>query len=111
MRIIGLLAGLALLAALGVACTGPDLDAENAVPTSEVTVDDNKFEAPVIEVVEGTTVTWTWDGNNSHNVVGDGWGSEILKEGTFQETFDTAGVYDYRCTLHGGMKGRVIVIQ
>ena len=111
MKIVSFIAGLALLVALGTACAGPDLDAESAIPTSEVAVKDNDFEPPVIEVAAGTTVTWNWEGNSSHNVVGDGWGSETVKEGRFQHTFEAAGMYDYKCTLHPGMKGRVIVTQ
>ena len=38
-----------------------------------------------------------------------GFQSEVMREGTFTHTFSTPGTYDYTCTLHGQMKGRVIV--
>jgi len=106
--IIGL-AVLGVLAAFVLACGGASLESSPAVATDQVAVKDNKFDARVIEVPAGTTVTWTWEGKHDHNVVGDGWESDKQKEGTFQRAFEAPGTYDYRCTLHGGMTGRVIV--
>lgn len=77
--------------------------------TNQVAVRDNKFEAPVIEVTAGETVTWTWDAGRPHNVIGEGWGSEVQQDGSFEHTFEAPGSFDYKCTLHGGMTGRVIV--
>jgi plastocyanin len=45
-----------------------------------------------------------------HDVTGEGWKSgDPQSEGTFRHAFDRPGTYDYRCTLHGGMEGRVVV--
>lgn len=76
---------------------------------TEVAVGDNFFAPVAIEVPAGTTVTWTWDGNNDHNVVGDGFESPVQIQGGFAHTFSAPGTYDYRCTLHGGMRGEVVV--
>ncbi len=65
----------------------------------------------MIEVRAGTTVTWRWDGDHPHNVVGDDFESEIQTEGTFAHAFAALGRYDYRCTLHGGMRGAVVVTE
>jgi plastocyanin len=92
--------------------SGNELDA-NAPPKRGVTnvvVKDMKFTPRVIEVPAGTTVTWRFqDGDTPHDVKGDGFKSEIMRSGTFMHTFDTPGTYDYRCTLHSQMTGRVIV--
>ena len=109
MKAIVVAAGLSVLILLGVACTGDSLESSEATATNEVAVKDNKFDAQVVEVSAGTTVTWTWVGDRPHNVTGDNWASDNLSEGSFERTFDVAGTYDYRCTLHGGMTGRVIV--
>lgn len=78
---------------------------------TEIDVLDNDFEAPVIEVESGTTVTWTFVGDSLHDVVGEGWGQpEAVSSGTFAHTFDTPGEYRYTCTLHGSMDGRVDVV-
>ncbi|MCO5221843.1 MAG: plastocyanin/azurin family copper-binding protein [Thermomicrobiales bacterium] len=107
-------------AALVVLCVGISLGglyianriSEPGDPVSGVTdvaVRDNTFSPDSIEIEPGTTVTWTWEGKSDHNVYGDGLESPIQKTGTYAYTFDDSGQYDYECTLHPGMKGRVIV--
>ena len=76
---------------------------------STVAVDDNAFAPAAIEVPTGTAVTWQWQGSADHNVVGDEFESPVQDEGDFAHTFDAPGTYDYRCTLHGGMDGGVVV--
>lgn len=107
---LGVLAvGASLLLA---ACQAPLADdAEPVRGVTEVSIQDNKFEERVIEVPTGTTVTWTFDGQNDHNVVGDGFASDAMNEGEFEYEFTTPGRYDYKCTLHGGMTGRVLVVE
>ncbi len=95
-----------------VACGG---DGQGAAVTpvagvTEVTVRDNRFEPAAIEVPVGTTVTWRWAGNSQHNVVGDGFESEVQKSGEFAHAFAEPGTYDYHCTLHGSMRGAVVVV-
>ncbi len=94
------------------ACQAPLADdAEPVRGTTAIFVRDNKFEERVIEVPAGTTVTWTFEGNHQHNVVGDGFVSDVQQNGTFEHEFTTPGRFDYKCTLHGGMTGRVLVVE
>lgn len=104
------LVAVAALSLLGAACGGGD-DDEPAAPAEPgtVSVEDNKFVPSTIEVLPGDTVTWEFNGGVQHNVVGDGYKSDNLKDGTFEHTFNSAGEYDYVCTLHPGMKGKVVV--
>jgi plastocyanin len=44
-----------------------------------------------------------------HDVKADGFGSPVRKSGTFSHRFDQPGTFQYRCTLHANMTGRVIV--
>lgn len=76
---------------------------------TDVAVRDNYFEPAAIEIPVGTTVTWTWEGDHDHNVVADGFESETQTEGSFAQTFAEPGRHEYRCTLHGGMRGEVVV--
>lgn len=85
-----------------------DLD-DPVTGVTEVAVLDNSFDPEAIEVPVGTTVTWTWEGDNQHNVVGDGFESPVQRTGEFQHTFTDPGTYDYECTLHAGMRGEVVV--
>jgi plastocyanin len=90
---------------------------------SEVRVSslDNLFRVENIQVAPGTTVTWTNDGRNEHDVLpveGDGWGVEVdqFQPGeSYQHTFAEPGVYPYYCSIHGtttaGMIGTVVVAE
>ena len=80
---------------------------------------DNTFRAQNIQVEPGTSVTWTNDGRNEHDVLpveGDAWGVEVegFQPGdSYEHTFDEPGVYEYYCSIHGtttaGMIGTVVV--
>jgi plastocyanin len=106
-----ILVALAATVLVAVACgSSTAVDDDNPVRTSNVSLEDSEFSPAVISVAPGTEVTWTWnDGNRKHDLSGSGWSSEVIDKGTFTRRFDEPGTYDYRCTLHSGMKGRVIV--
>jgi plastocyanin len=79
---------------------------------TEVGMKGLRFNPPVIEITPGTTVTWKFDdGSIPHNVkaVDGAFTSPTTEKGTFTHTFGTAGTFDYKCDLHPGMSGRIIV--
>jgi plastocyanin len=86
-------------------------DAVPVTGVTEVAARDNRFTPPAIQVPAGTTVTWRFEDRFvPHDVTADGFGSgEPERSGTFAHTFDQPGTYPYRCTLHAGMDGRVVV--
>jgi plastocyanin len=85
-------------------------DAPPVRGVTTVDAKDLKFLPPAIEVAPGTEVTWRFvDGSVPHNIKGDGFASETLSRGTFSHRFERAGDYRYRCDLHAGMEGRVVV--
>ena len=115
-RLSLLTAALAVGAALVLAGCGGDeggggADAAPVTGVTQVTAKDNRFTPAAIQVPAGTEVTWAFkDGFVPHDVVGDGFTSgEPRRKGTFTHTFDRAGTFPYRCTLHDGMTGRVVV--
>ncbi len=67
----------------------------------------------------GTTIIWTNDDTTLHTVTsgspeGENSGTEfdssyIAARNTFQHTFSNAGTFDYYCTLHPFMKGKITV--
>lgn len=78
---------------------------------STVVLKDLKFSPDDITVETGDTVKWEWKENVLHNVTAkDGsFKSDNKSDGTFTHTFDKAGTYEYECTLHTGMAGKVTV--
>ena len=85
-----------------------DVGPVTADPT--VAVVDNRFEPDEVVVEVGTEVTWVWEGRAAHNVVGDGFESDVMVAGDFAHTFDTTGSFTYVCTLHPGQEGVVHVV-
>jgi nitrite reductase (NO-forming) len=67
---------------------------------------------PEITISSGTTVTWTNDDATIHTVTDKGGSfdsSIIAPTATWEDTFDTAGEFNYYCSLHPFMTGKVIV--
>jgi plastocyanin len=85
-----------------------------------VQVLDNRFVDQTVTITAGSTVTWTNDGANSHDVVpveGHDFGVDpktFAPDATYSAIFATPGSYAYYCSLHGtatrGMNGRVVVV-
>ena len=75
------------------------------------------FSPAVVQVPAGTTLTWEFadvdeDGQPvQHNVIFEDQGSDIMATGEYSVTFNEPGQYDYVCTLHAFMEGRVIVSE
>ena len=76
------------------------------------------FSPARIQVVLGTTVTWTNRDSVPHNVTiapvvmssSNNWESELLYPGqSFSYTFASQGTFQYHCQEHPGMVGVVIV--
>jgi plastocyanin len=108
---------LAVAAVLATAACGSDSTGPGGTPvqgtpvqTNQVSVQNDVFSPPNIQVAVGTTVTWTWNsGGNLHNVTFADTSSGNLGSGTFTRTFNTAGTFAFHCTLHPGMTGSVLV--
>ena len=102
-----LLASLALVVTVA-ACGGDDDSSASSAPGA-VTVKDNYFSPKSSTVKVGETVTWTFTGGSAHNVTFDDFNSKLMKTGTYTHTFEKAGSFEYRCTIHTGMKGTIEV--
>jgi plastocyanin len=80
--------------------------------TVEVTMADYSFTPSIAKLRMGDTVHWTNDGPSPHTATSNAplslWDSGILFDGEdFSFTFTAAGIYDYFCSLHATMLGKV----
>ena len=76
-----------------------------------------QFSPKALTVSKGTTVTWTNEDSVNHDVTktsgpgpkfASGTGN-IGSGGTYKMTFNTPGTIQYRCTIHPGMTGTIVV--
>jgi plastocyanin len=108
MRISAKLAVLGTAAALCAAAGG--VTVARAARTTTVTLKDISFKKAVVHVAKGDKVLWVWkDKPSPHNVTFARQHSGTKQTGTYTMTFRKAGTFNYRCTLHPGMEGKVVV--
>jgi plastocyanin len=82
---------------------------------ASVTIGDNHFAPRKVSVGAGTSVTWAWRGSRRHDVYFIRGPARIRscparRSGTCKRSFPRAGFYDYVCTFHGTMAGRVTAV-
>ena len=90
------------------------------VPGSSTPNNPKFYDPTPVNVAVGTNVTWTNNDATLHTVYsgspqdtensGKLFQSDYMAKGkTFSHKFDTAGTFDYYCTLHPFMIGQVVV--
>jgi plastocyanin len=78
----------------------------------EVLLDNFSFAPSTISVPVGSTITWTNRDDIPHNIVSTErmFRSPVLDtDEQFSHRFDAPGAYQYFCTLHPKMTGRIVV--
>jgi plastocyanin len=119
----GLIIGILILVVLISGCASGPASAPNQKATppivtpppptdkAEVQIIDFSFYPAEVTIVKGGTVTWSQKDGISHTVTGSDFSSSKLNQGqTYSHTFNEAGTYDYWCTIHSSMRGKVTVI-
>ncbi|HEY3929596.1 MAG TPA: cupredoxin family copper-binding protein [Candidatus Koribacter sp.] len=77
-----------------------------------VTIDNFVFQPMTIEIPRGTTVTWINKDDIPHVVAsttGKFKSRAIDTDGTFTFTFSEPGTYEYYCSVHPKMTGKIVV--
>lgn len=81
--------------------------------THQVTIQNFAFSPASLTINKGDTVVWTNKDSAPHTVTsqtGNELSSQTLSQGqTYSHTFNTAGTYDYYCTIHPYMKATITV--
>lgn len=70
------------------------------------------FRPSTVTVAQGRWVRWQWTDSVVHNIISDDFASlKPTGGGNYSVKFDRAGRFPYRCTLHTGMDGTIVVTQ
>lgn len=80
-------------------------------PTANISIKNFAFNPAELTIKKGTTVIWTNEDSAPHTATSQGFfDSGTLKNGqSFNFQFNNAGSFDYICTIHPSMKGKIIV--
>ena len=105
-----------LLGALGttaalVAIAPRTLSADAANPAA-IQIDNFHYSPPMLVVAPGTTVTWKNDDDSPHSVRekdGKFKSAALDTDDTFSQAFSAPGEYDYFCSIHPYMTGKIVV--
>jgi len=103
-------ASLAILLAI----SGIQQRAADAAEAPVVLIDNYQFSPNSLTVPAGATVTWINKDSEVHSVESDSTPPTFKSGGLdtddkFTFTFTNAGTYDYHCTLHPHMTGKIVV--
>ena len=75
---------------------------------------DNEFNPGNLQVPAGAQVTFRNDGDAVHNAMADddAWETDELGDDDSETlTLDEPGEYNYKCTIHPTMKGKITVVE
>jgi len=107
--LLGALTGICALAAVGQ--LAPTASAEASQGTV-VKIDNFTFNPPTLKVKVGTTITWKNEDDIPHTVLATDKtfkSSALDTDDSYSFTFATVGAYEYFCSLHPHMTGKIEV--
>ncbi|HTX88570.1 MAG TPA: plastocyanin/azurin family copper-binding protein [Bacteroidales bacterium] len=79
---------------------------------NEVWMQNTAFNPVSKTVAVNTTITWINKDSFAHDVTADDssfYSGDIPAGGTYTHQFKVAGTYNYKCLIHPGMNGQIIV--
>lgn len=75
-----------------------------------ITIQGMAFDPAEVSFSAGHEVTWVNADNAPHTATGAGFDTGRLNNGqSATVSFDTPGTYEYQCSFHPSMRGRIIV--
>jgi plastocyanin len=102
--------------------TSPPPLGNTTPPVDGISVTNNAFSPAAKTVSAGTTVRWAWNTCSGDSYGGqtcvdhsvtfdDGVTSATQDQGTFSRAFNTAGTYNYHCSVHGAAMSGSVTVQ
>ncbi len=82
--------------------------------TQTVNISNFSFVPPSVTIKVGTTIKWTNEDSATHRVhssTGVFDSGNLAQGNSYEFQFNTVGTYDYICSIHTSMKGKIIVTQ
>jgi len=107
----GMLLG-ALGAVTALVVAAPPAPSADAAKSAEVDIANFHYSPPTLVVAAGTTVTWKNADDSPHSVrekSGKFKSAALDTDDTFSQTFTAPGEYDYICSIHPYMRGKIVV--
>ena len=91
--------------------TQKTVDEKQSVSSSnEIIIKDFAFSPQTLGIKAGASVKWANKDSAQHSVDFNDFKSNQLSNGdSYEHIFDTAGEYDYICSIHPSMKGHISV--
>jgi plastocyanin len=82
----------------------------SSLVSNAVNIQNFAFSPATLTVKKGTAVTWTNSDSAPHQIKSDTFNSGQLSKGqSFSFTFNDTGTFDYSCSIHPSMTGKIIV--
>jgi len=101
-----------LVAAMPETLSAGDTAVQAGVQAAAIQIDNFHYTPPSLVVAPGTTVTWTNADDSPHTVRekdGKFKSAALDTDDTFSQTFAAPGEYEYFCSIHPYMTGKIIV--
>lgn len=90
----------------------PTTSTVSPISGNAISIQNFAFSPAILTVKKGTTVTWTNNDSAPHALKSNTFNSNMLSKGQqFSFTFDTIGSFDYSCSIHPSMTGKIIVTE
>jgi amicyanin len=99
-------------AAVALVVATPRTPSADAAKSAEIQIANFHYTPPTLVVAPGTTVTWKNADDSPHSVrekSGKFKSAALDTDDTFSQTFTAPGDYDYICSIHPYMRGKIVV--
>jgi plastocyanin len=86
-----------------------------SAPSAEISIENFSFSPAALTVAPGTSVTWVNNDEEPHNIVNVGQATRLFRSqgldggDKYAFVFDQPGTYEYICSIHPRMSGKIIV--